>query len=1595
MDIPSILEQQRKSLLDLTYRNRLLNMPRKPTARSLVIHDELSHEVLRILLAGKAMSFVPMDERRARAEGIEEEVAPDELEAEADSPALPQPSPDEPGTDESEAGPAARHVDSRLQTFLGSDHLQRRLLEIHYEARTLLEEQGVNVLYLACGQLRMLDRGESGEPRHAPLVLLPVSLERRSARERFVLKWTEEDPQENLSLREKLKSDFRIELPPFPEPDAFDVQAYFKAVAEAVSSQPGWSVQPDAMLLGFFSFSKLLMFLDLDPAKWPESSPLAEKETLQGLLGAGFEQAGDPFGGCGERLDALLPVEAMRHIVDCDSSQALAIESVRRGGHLVIQGPPGTGKSQTIANLIAAAVADGRKVLFVAEKMAALEVVKRRLENVGLGALCLELHSNKANKRAVLEELGRTLALGAPAAHDVQDNVQRLSTLRDRLNRHVDRMHRSLGASMLTPYRVIGELARRQGQDNPPGYRLDGAEAWTPRDLEQKREALQRVLERLPAVGLPGESPWRGLRHPPLMRPQAEQLLAPLEGLLDAFTHFARDAEALARQIGAPAPETLGEAQQQATLAEHLAEAPDYDRATIASGVWMAGLESLRESVRQGRLLAGIEARRRESVSELGWDMDWLPVRQVLAVRGQSWLRWLDGHWRDATRQLGSVLTGPLPRTAAERLALVDDLIAARKARETLQAGDATARAAFGRVWQGTATRWELAEAILGWVERHPSADGDRLRTLAAGVDDRTGLRPAIERAQASRMQWSQALSAFAERVGWLCQPAFGVAGWEQVPLAELRQRLQAWRGNVDGLMHWLAYLDACRQARELGLEAVLAELRGSSGQWPRALPRFELAYYQRLLDVATASDPELAGFDGREHDKLVQQFREWDRRRLLSSQYEVAMVHHRQAPRQTGAAIGALGTLRSEIQRKARHMPIRKLMRLCAGPIQALKPVFMMSPLSVAQFLEPGAVEFDLLVIDEASQVEPVDALGAIARCRQVVVVGDDKQLPPTSFFARVVGGDELDESEEGAGAKDLESILSLCVAKGLPQRMLQWHYRSRHESLIAVSNREFYDSRLFIVPSPDHARAETGLVLRHFPEGRFDRGASQKNLVEARAIAEAVLQHARERPELTLGVGAMSVRQRQAVTDELELLRREHPELEDFLQRHPHEPFFVKNLENIQGDERDVIYITIGYGRSRSDDRLYANFGPLNADGGHRRLNVLITRARLRCEVFSSLLAGDIKVDAASKRGVAALKTFLEYAENGRLGVPTFTGRGPDSPFEEAVHTALSAAGHEVHNQVGVAGFFIDLAVVDPDNPGRYLLGIECDGASYHSAPAARDRDRLRQEILEGHGWTLHRIWSTDWFQRRDAELQRLLDAVEAARRKAAKRAKAPAATSSSANPRPAPSPGVRRTEAPATGTPQDPGPGAAAYQLAAFIPEDHTLQPHEVPLASMARTLRRVLEQEAPIHMDHLVARVRDLWGLGRAGSRIQAAVQDALTSLSRTEPDLMEEDGCYWLRDQPVQPRDRSSVDTSPSLKKPDLLPPVEIRAAALAIAREAHGASRDELVTTVARSLGILSTSSALRERILGQLQQLELQGELQERGGLLVAVEQD
>lgn len=569
-----------------------------------------------------------------------------------------------------------------------------------------------------------------------------------------------------------------------------------------------------------------------------------------------------------------------------------------------------------------------------------------------------------------------------------------------------------------------------------------------------------------------------------------------------------------------------------------------------------------------------------------------------------------------------------------------------------------------------------------------------------------------------------------------------------------------------DELPQWVHFLRVRLQSAEEGLSKLTALADAKRIEPEHLVPAFRYLFYDSLARGIFAERAALSNLTGVTVTEIRKQFAKLDKDAIaLYRQRAAAIIDRRQVP--FGSQVGPvaswtdLALVIHEINKQRRHIPIRQLMRRAGRALRALKPCFMMGPLSVAQYLAPGDLSFDLIVMDEASQLKPEDAVGALARGGQMVIVGDPKQLPPTTFFQRAALDAETEQDDQvRTVAEEGESILDVASTLYQPVRRLRWHYRSRHHSLIAFSNKEFYQGDLVIFPSAYHDRSDLG-VKYHSITGVFE---NSRNAREAAVVVEAVLHHMERRLGESLGVVTLNFEQGELIEELLDQRLRAEPFALAYQERmnSGSEPFFVKNLENVQGDERDVIFISATYGPDSRGNQ-YQRFGPINGTNGHRRLNVLFTRAKKRTEVFSSLDPDKIQAGPGSAWGLRALKQYLIFARSGVLDTPDDGGKQPTNDFERSVGAVLKDKGFDVVPQVGVAGFFIDLAVKHPTKTGSYLLGIECDGASYHSGRSARDRDRLREEILVNLGWKIHRIWSTDWFKSRGAESERLLKHVD----------------------------------------------------------------------------------------------------------------------------------------------------------------------------------------------------------------------------------------
>ncbi len=1027
--------------------------------------------------------------------------------------------------------------------------------------------------------------------------------------------------------------------------------------------------------------------------------------------------------------------------------------------------------------------------------------------------------------------------------------------------------------------------------------------------------------------------------------------------------------------------------------AKQVALAPPMEGIDLANPDWLNQESQVETALSALSDVVGIHSHWHGVIRDDAWPVDVLELQALLNELGHKWWRSFSPRWRRLKREVAALLTKPLSQSNGTMSEILEAIRSAANDSAVLASSTRLLTCLYGVHWAGEQSDTSLLRGQFAWLvlTKRGIQSGQLSRwclEVAATFSDKAVLLERLSECHRTSQAYSACLSDVFEKLKLdnapNCQLRAGLSREWGEHATNLLKTLSERTDDLDGLASYMQDRDRCRE-ESLEHVALLAD------EWKdaeyRLLDLFEYTRASALLETAFQNGPVLASFDVLRHKSTCQSFLELDLRHIELRRDALAKKHIDGLPR-SGTESGQISVLWREFEKKARHMPIRKLIVKAGNVVQAIKPVFLMSPLSVANFLPPGTVDFDLVIFDEASQVKPADALGSIVRGKQSVVVGDSKQLPPTSFFETMVAQDSDTEDDDAVATSDIESILGLFCSRRAHQRMLRWHYRSKHESLIAGSNHLFYDDRLVVFPSPDRHKENVGLLYRRIENAHYDRSRTRTNPIEAKAVAEAVISHAKEqlkRPvkeRLTLGVAALSVAQRDAILDQLEMLRRQLHDTEEFFLATSYEPFFVKNLENVQGDERDVIFISIGY--ARTAEGYWANsFGPVNRAGGERRLNVLFSRARIRCEVFTAIRSEDISAETGGA-GVLALKTFLSYAEHGHLDVPFATGRASDSPFEEEVVSALQNRGYTVHTQVGSAGFFLDLAVVDPDSSGRYLLGVECDGAAYHSARSARDRDRLRQTVLESLGWRIHRIWSTAWFRAPEKEMKALESAIKDAKRHSGEN------RGESRQQRTAPvRPSVRNSESPSEPPPLVIQSQSSTKYIFAVIRINLGIQElHEVSREQLANWLKQVVSVEGPIHWLEAARRIADAAGVQRVGNRIQKAFQSAC-NYGHMYKKFENRKGFLWTYEpSPTRVRDRSAFPQQQ--KKIDLVAPEEICAAIEQTVEQSFGLDNEDVAVATCRLLGFARVSEEMRAVVEEQRDNLLNNGRLEFRGETLV-----
>ena len=1167
--------------------------------------------------------------------------------------------------------PAKNFVESST-----GEELRLKLLEIWRRAQANLEEKGLATMFVSLG-MASWKANDDGRDSDAPVLLLPVALDLKGqAGNSFSLHRTG-TVQVNLVLLHVLENEFRVSLAADEaisrvlgdeEGEHFDLSAVYQLFNEACASVPEFRIR-DVAILGNFAFQKMAMVNDLRA----NPDALVASDIIAALAGdsdakqiVGFKpQNPDP-----KEFDKL-PPQSEFLILDADSSQQSAIAAVLASQSAVIHGPPGTGKSQTIANLVASLAATGRRVLFVAEKRAALQVVLKRLQHVGLEKLAIDLHGADVSPKRVMEQVAAALDTVRQSTSVNCDQMhRRFVERRERLNRHVESLHRKRKPGGMTVYELQGALLRMQSEvrtdtrwRGPELRKIEDADPGRIRDLLREAAGFASLFTRS------DPSPWTGVMLANGGEAQnAVDLVIKLSTRV--WPDFIASLQGMVKTISFRMPKTLKEAQQISSLLSAIRKTID----SYSPAVFAEDIQGIVRSLAPGK----------SGGPKAVWH--WCTSAEYRQAQKIALSMRIAGRVKDS--ELFTELTA------------IDD--------QRLKWAE----------WSGRSSSPNV-----------PPSNADFRKKVDSAVADITDLSSVVANRQI-----------------------------ESMPLENLSPYINSLAADRLTPMKLPKLVEIEQDLEKSGVGKLVEEFRTKRivpAKWPTA---FDQAWFSSCFEAAQVEDPEIAGFNGRTHDEFVREFKELDRERIRIAAARVRRAFAERAISAMNAHRDQEYVIRSEAEKKRRHRPLRTLFAQARDVLTAVCPCWMASPLSVSQLLDATSC-FDFVIFDEASQVLPEDAVPAILRGSNLVVAGDSRQLPPTTFFA---AGDDGDLAEEEAmlATEGFESLLDM-TNTFMPSWYLDWHYGSRDEALISFSNHHIYGDRLVTFPGPGGSPVVRHVLVNEIPG--MD-GQEESSSAEVRKVVDLVLEHAESRSQETLGVIAMGRRHADRVQRALDEALVKRPELAPFFDASAEERFFVKNLERVQGDERDAIILTVGYGKDRGGN-LPFRFGPLLSSGGQRRLNVAITRARRRMTLVSSFSHLDMDLAKVRKgTGVELLRYYLEYASSGgkRLG-DLVTTSIPMNSFEAEVYDVLKSKGMLVIPQVGASRFRIDLVAQHPQQRGRYVLAIECDGATYHSSPTARDRDRLRQQQLMNLGWRFHRIWSTDWFMRKSEEVERAVTAYE----------------------------------------------------------------------------------------------------------------------------------------------------------------------------------------------------------------------------------------
>ncbi len=1354
--ITSNIEAWKKSLLDITSRNQAINFRRRKSSTLEIVFPTIG-EFLDKMISAKGLSF---------AEIFDDEEEDEEIvslfEEEDDNEYITLYGYKLLKKDyytKDELIPVINAHRSKVKgNFLYApcnNRTQRKILRnLMKKARTFKEENAINVLYFAVGQLEWFESKESDEKHKAPLLYLAAELSQDSFDSPFKISFPEGDLMLNDSLLRKFSQDFKLELSfemNQSEMSNLDIYNAYKSLIMSRLSDKRWKIH-DEMDLGIFSFSKINMVKDLEENK----KQISESSLIKQLIGESeFESYDTVFDE--DQIDGIINPNSYFHILDADSSQEIAIQSAIAGKNFVLQGPPGTGKSQTITNIITELIARNKKVLFVAEKKAALDVVYNNLKKIGLNDYALPIHNSKLDKKEVLKELSNTLEKGQGSI-DVDGQFSSQQIYKYNLSKADLTEYPKILLQKRYPinkslYQLYGILLKYQKYDEVK-FNLNTIHKYGEQDLLRFETLIQHFFQANQNINFDvSVHPWFGLRYEQLNINEKETIYKAtnrLKNKLDNLKIVLKEMTLyeIKDNIG------LKELDKYIVVLKHLKDVKNVDELLLRTENLEENIRKYQELITLSNKINGLRSSIEDLVEIELAEMDIVRFKKI-TIKANTWIKRLFS--KDYKKVYNEILEFSKIGKIKSKL-VIDILVKLENYKKMIN----TRQFENNKLEYPSSSigieQYSENLSKLEWVKKYREAISsciiintqnhyEVIRKYLIGKNE-------YDSKMASLFEvYNEAILSFNDFVQHINLQAKNINAVSLNDLIGYVTICSKSFSQIDNIIDFNLSYNKCINNGLSDFCNVIIDQKLKNNYYEVFLKRF----YTLLID-GYLSDL-LPGFSGSNMDVARGSFKDAERAIQTMAKTIIERNIMKGIPNYNGIEGYNIEVtiLRTEANKSRKLFPFRVLFSKIPNLITRLKPCLMMSPLSVSTFLRGTNMTFDTVIFDEASQVKPENAIGAIFRAKQIIVTGDKEQLPPTNFFQNIDGDDEQDT--ENMDTSSFDSILDVSSSSISPVR-LRWHYRSKFEELIRPSNKEIYKD-LITFPSITKPNTYEGIMFCHVNGLYMDR----KNEVEADKVIES-LANILEKYGLTKSVGVVTFNGEQQLLIERKInhFRRTHAHYEEFFANIDNNPFFVKNIETVQGDERDIIIMSIGYGPD-GKGKVSMNFGPLNQTNGYRRLNVAVTRAKSCLVLVTSIRGTDIDLNRTNSRGVAFLKHYLEYAEFGEDDkVDNLDDlAGFDSPFEVDVYNELISLGYDVKKQVGCSGYRIDLAIINPNNPAEFILGIECDGATYHSSKSVRDRDRLRQQVLEDRNWIIYRIWSTDWIKNKKSQIEKLSNFIK----------------------------------------------------------------------------------------------------------------------------------------------------------------------------------------------------------------------------------------